>query len=168
MLSAGRYECVQFCFDHRCKKVHEISQRMRKSRSEKACTFSLCGNFEKRLSEISGEIIDFEIPLQIPHPRFSIIFRREISHFRSHHPTEKERFGKNRTSLHFRKNSVFTRVSYLPKYLFSRPSNALPCLASSRAISWTVSWIASRLYCFASFASSNLPAVAPFSASTRI
>lgn len=80
-----------------------------------ACPFSLCGNIEKRLSEISGEIIDFEIPLQIPHPRFSIIFRREISHFRSHHPTEKERFGKNRTSLHFRKNSVFTRVSYLPK-----------------------------------------------------
>ena len=69
-------------------------------------TFSICRNFEKRLSEISGEIIDFEIPLQIPHPRFSIIFRREISHFRSHHPTEKERLGKNRTSLHFCKKII--------------------------------------------------------------
>lgn len=95
----------------------------------------LCGNFEKRLSEIFGRITDFEIPLQIPHPRFSIIFRREISHFRSHHPTEKERFGKNRTSLHFRKNSVFTRVSYLPKYRSSRPFRARPWRASSRAIS---------------------------------
>ena len=44
----------------------------------------------------------------------------------------------------------------------------LPCRASSRAISWTVSWMASRLYFCASLASSNLPAVAPFSASTRI
>ncbi len=118
MLSAGRYECVQFCFDHRCKNVHEIPQRMRKSRSEKACPFSLCGNFEKRLSEISGRITDFEIPLQIPHPRFSIIFRREISHFRSHHPTEKERFGKNRTSLHFRK------TQYLQGFLTCRNSGS--------------------------------------------
>ena len=110
------------------------------------CTPKLvCGNFEKRLSEISGEIIDFEIPLQIPHPCFSIVFRREIYHFRSHHPTEKERFGKNRTSLHFRKNSIFTRVSYLLKYLFKRPSKALPWRASSRAISCTVSCMASRL-----------------------
>ena len=35
-------------------------------------------------------------------------------------------------------------ISYLPKYLPSNPANALPCLASSRAISWTVSWIASK------------------------
>jgi len=40
--------------------------------------------------------------------------------------------------------------------------------ASSRAISWTVSWIASRPFAFASFASSVLPRVAPFSASTLI
>ena len=95
----------------------------------------LCRNFEKRLSVTTGKITDFEIPPQIPHPRFSIIFQREISHFRSRHPTEKERFGKNQTSLHFRKNSVFTRVSYLLKYLLSSPMKALPWRASSRAIS---------------------------------
>ena len=50
----------------------------------------------------------------------------------------------------------------------SRPANAFPCLASSLAISCTVSWIASRLAAFARLARSNLPAVAPFSASTRI
>ena len=38
------------------------------------------------------------------------------------------------------------------KYLFNNPSNALPCLASSRAISCTVSWIASR---FSSFTKSS-------------
>ena len=32
----------------------------------------------------------------------------------------------SRTSLHFRKKPVFTRVSYLLKYLFKRPANALP------------------------------------------
>ena len=57
--------------------------------------------------------------------------------------------------------------NYLPKYLSKRPANARPWRASSFAISWTVSWIASRLYSFAIFARSNLPAVAPFSASTR-
>ena len=56
---------------------------------------------------------------------------------------------------------------YYPKYLSSSPLNALPCLASSRAISWTVSWIASRFRALALLARSVLPAVAPFSASTR-
>ena len=41
------------------------------------------------------------------------------------------------------------RISYSPKYLLSRPANAFPCLASSLAISCTVSWIASRLAAFA-------------------
>ena len=44
--------------------------------------------------------------------------------------------------------------------------NALPCLASSLAISWTVSCIASKLAALALLAKSVLPAVAPFSAST--
>ncbi len=43
---------------------------------------------------------------------------------------------------------------YLPKYLLSRPANAFPCLASSLAISCTVSWIASRLAALARFARS--------------
>ena len=63
------------------------------------------------------------------------------------------------------------RIAWLvayAKYLFNNPSKALPCLASSLAISCTVSWIASRLAAFARFARSNLPLVAPFSASTRI
>ena len=64
--------------------------------------------------------------------------------------------------------AYFMRLSYSPKYLLSRPANAFPCLASSRAISCTVSWIASRLAAFARLARSTLPAVAPFSASTRI
>lgn len=54
------------------------------------------------------------------------------------------------------------------KYLFSSPLNALPCRASSFAISCNVSCIASRSFFFASFASSNFPAHAPFSALTRI
>ena len=56
-------------------------------------------------------------------------------------------------------NQVF---SYALKYLFNKPSKAFPCLASSLAISCTVSWIASRLAAFARFARSNLPAVAGF------
>ncbi len=36
-------------------------------------------------------------------------------------------------------------AAYLPKYRLSSPANALPWRASSRAISCTVSWIASRL-----------------------
>ena len=48
------------------------------------------------------------------------------------------------------------RGAYL-KYLFSSPSRALPCLASSRAISCTVSWMASRPFFFAQAARSNLP-----------
>ena len=50
------------------------------------------------------------------------------------------------------------------KYLLRRPSNALPCLASSLAISCTVSWIASRLAALALLARSVLPAVPPFPA----
>ena len=36
------------------------------------------------------------------------------------------------------------RGFHFPKYRFSSPANALPCRASSRAISCTVSWMASR------------------------
>jgi hypothetical protein len=55
---------------------------------------------------------------------------------------------------------------FLLKYLFASASNALPCLASSLAISCTVSWIASKLSFFALTAKSSLPAVAPDSAKT--
>ena len=41
------------------------------------------------------------------------------------------------------KSLVFMQFFAYLKYLFSRPSNALPWRASSLAISWTVSWIAS-------------------------
>ena len=47
------------------------------------------------------------------------------------------------------------------KYLSSNPFNATPWRASSRAISWTVSWMASRPFFLAQAARSNLPAVAP-------
>ena len=63
---------------------------------------------------------------------------------------------------------IFTRLVAYAKYLFNNPSNAFPCLASSRAISCTVSWIASRPNSLARLARSNLPDVAPFSASTLI
>jgi len=56
-------------------------------------------------------------------------------------------------------------LSY-PKYLSNNPKNALPCLASSLHISWTVSCIASNPNSLALLANFNFPSVAPYSAST--
>ena len=55
---------------------------------------------------------------------------------------EKRAAPLSRCSPHF-SNNIW--ISYLPKYRLSSPANALPWRASSRAISCTVSWIASRL-----------------------
>ena len=52
---------------------------------------------------------------------------------------------KARFFIKFRRKSPQAVPAYLPKYRLSSPSNALPWRASSRAISCTVSWIASRL-----------------------
>ena len=73
----------------------------------------------------------------------------------------------SRYTMLYRILCILHLIYHYPKYLSRSPLNALPCLASSRAISWTVSWIASRFRALALLARSVLPAVAPFSASTR-
>ena len=58
---------------------------------------------------------------------------------------QKKRTKRENRFLHSLFNKfILLKIFYLPKYLASRPANAFPCLASSLAISCTVSWIASR------------------------
>lgn len=73
------------------------------------------------------------------HPPIFQTFLGLESHLKIPLSTEKERLGKSEPLSLFCKSPRYIRISYLLKYLFKSPSKALPCRASSFAISWTVS-----------------------------
>ena len=67
---------------------------------------------------LKNDSLRYPVESQISFFCFLIIFRREISRFRSHYPIEKERLGKTRTSLYFCKKPLSTKL--LPVFMACR------------------------------------------------